>query len=468
MEANDRGDGREADEGEQRADPHYYPMRFRRAPTNAEFWDRVQGRRGVGLGQVVVLVLAGAAGALMILYRTGIEPKEVVDWIGKKAIASATGVRSAVSARLSGDGCGKSDAPAQLQFRWSEPEASARGPLLEYINETGGSLLIRLYKGEGGALQSSVMVAAGQRAVVPGVGARDHMVVQLPGRRWCDAERGWADGQLVEVDTGRAYMQGALLFEKHADGDLRIKETPWAARPVAAAPARAEVQSRSPASQGAQGPQVQQRPTNTWPTGGVQAQPGQRMEQVPAQPAAAAAAAPVRKLALQPSQTEIENAKRARERAYQAAVIQQGQQQEAEAAEQAAASVAVRTQDWRDVPPREIRLVTNGSRHYLGGKVGEEDVQFLLRPDSISAIGDDLARRVGASACRNGRWFVLNSYWTNCQKLVPSLSMGNVTLENVLIAVVPGSQAPVIGWDLVGRGARIFRGVDGNYVAIGR
>jgi hypothetical protein len=41
-------------------------------------------------------------------------------------------------------------------------------------------------------------------------------------------------------------------------------------------------------------------------------------------------------------------------------------------------------------------------------------------------------------------------------------------LENVVVAVLPGNQAPILGWDLVGRGARVFRGVDGNYLAIGR
>lgn len=127
----------------------------------------------------------------------------------------------------------------------------------------------------------------------------------------------------------------------------------------------------------------------------------------------------------------------------------------------------VRLQDWRDVPTRDIRMVSNGNVHYVGGKVEEEDVQFVVSLLGFSGIGEDLAKTVGAYGCRRGNWLVMGRYLSTCQQFVSRLQFGSVELNNVMIAVLPGSQQAVLGRDLIGN-ASIFEGIDGYYLHVGR
>lgn len=490
----------------------YEPRMFRRIPGNAEFWDRVRGRRTGWLRSVILFVVIVGTGAALVLDGSGVDAEGAAKELWDRAEKQAFKAKGYVSGRFGKGGCEAVPMPAKLETRWSVPDGSSGGRLVEYLNNTGEPLLVRIYRGSGGPLEASLLVGPGERAVLPGMSTEDELVVQMAGTRWCGAERGWADGQVVEVEVGGWRQLMALNFAKNTDGELSITAMPWEiSRSIAGAgDGRRQVQSDTGSvneqlrtstgpranREGMMGlmgehqsqvrqqeqPQTQQQPTQLQPrqqqTQVAQAQQMGRPGVVVAKVQQAASSStrsgevrqqstlqqpPVKKLALQPSQTEIENAKRARERAAMAAMAGP-----AEANEQLAMMGSVRTQDWRDLPPREIRLVTNGSRLYVGGKVGGEDVQFLLRSDSVSAISEEMARRVGGSECRAGRWLVMQSVWTSCQKVVPSLSIGNVTLENVAVAVVQGNQQPILGWDLVGRGARVFRGMDGNYLSIGR
>jgi hypothetical protein len=365
----------------------------------------VQGRRSGVLQSIIAFVVIVGTGAALILDVSGFDACTVGRELWDKASRQAFTAKGYVTGRFGKEACEAEEMPAKLETRLRDPDPSAGGRLVEYQNNTGEPLLVRLYRGSGGPLEASVLVGAGERTTVPGMSKDDQLVVQMPGSRWCGGQRGWADGQVVEVDVGGWQHLMALRFGTTAEGELRITPMPWEVpRAIARAERTAEAQEQPKSAVG-------QRVTHPNMLGGMgdlhskgvgqqlpqqgQGVQGQEARKVGAGPVTATTqgawqpqaggfrqqaqqqVTQVKKLALQPSQTEIENAKRARERAVLAAMAPPATA--AEANEQAVSAGSVRTQDWRDVPPREIRLVTNGSRLYVGGKVGDEDVQFLLR-----------------------------------------------------------------------------------------
>ena len=58
------------------------------------------------------------------------------------------------------------------------------------------------------------------------------------------------------------------------------------------------------------------------------------------------------------------------------------------------------------------------------------------------------------------------AFYTSCAMLIPRIEFGSVTLENVMMRVVPGEARPVIGRDLLGPSSRVHEGVDGHYIRL--
>ncbi|TXH00065.1 MAG: hypothetical protein E6R08_01110 [Nevskiaceae bacterium] len=136
--------------------------------------------------------------------------------------------------------------------------------------------------------------------------------------------------------------------------------------------------------------------------------------------------------------------------------------------EQAPDKAALQT--WKDVPSREIRVMTQGKVRMVNGSVGDENVTFLISGSGVTSIGEDLAEQAGASACIRAQGAgvkVEPDGARSCFRVIPRISFGSVSLENVVVLVEHGVRAPVLGLDLTGP-QRSHMGRDGLYMTVGR
>lgn len=434
-------------------DVWYRPKEHRSGQRNAEFWSKVQRRNsGPSLGWIIGGV--AIAGFACYMYVTGMGPEEAFyRLVGK--------VQSEMESRQQGVGlmgrtddgigtatrmrCATATAPQRMTRRFGQGEGMQEGRYFEFVNGTRGPLFLRVSSGIDGPITQTLILAPGDRVIEPALSPHARLELQT-GSRWCNDRDGWEDAQVTKVQGTIAAMAGTtqVRFGSNSDGGIAISVLmPAPSVPRAkAVPSVVEGQMEKAATGIAKQPEEQTRGR-----GEVEG----------------------RRPVFQRSQSEqLAEQERSRLSARTDGVMEKSAAAMAEeTGPEAAQRQGVRVQDWRDVPARDIRMVTNGSMHYVGGQVGDEDVQFLLHLGGTSMIGDEMAKRVGASSCRGGQWLVLDKYLVSCKKLVATVTFGGVTLENVLFAVVPGEVTPVLSSDLVGR-AKIFKGRDGDYLAVGR
>jgi hypothetical protein len=345
------------------------------------------------------------------------------------------------------DHCVSDEKVQTMSTRWASVQAP-NAKQFEFVNTANKAVFIKLFAdAKAKEILETVLVLPGESIREPVL--RSQSVMELStGANWCNRLKGWVNGEVTKV-TG--FLNGGSALTRVQIGNAPGSDL-LAVKIVHLQP-KTEVQPSFTAI-----PQPVFTSSTAQPQGRVLLQPSQGAIAMQQQRELAAS----QELAMRGA---IEAANRAHQQ--QAAHLGAVRQVNHASYQETAAPINVRVQDWRDVPPRDIRLVTNGSRHYVGGKIGEEDVQFEIQPHSYSVISERAASEAGASGCRNGSWLILGRYFSTCQKLIPSLRFGSVELENVMVAVLPGNQRPILGFDLIGQ-ARIFEGHDGNYLSVGR
>ena len=449
----DERDYMRSPEERDKKDAWHRPKEHRRRHSNADFWAKVERRNsGPGIGSILGGLAIG--GFAWYMYLTGLGPVQAWESLVvtvKMALHQdrdhiPPSVPDASSQRLARARCANAEAPKRTMKRFRQNEGFQAGSYYEFINATGSPLFVRVFSGIDGPLTETVLLGPGDRVRELAMSPHARLELQT-GSRWCNDSDGWEDAHVTQVEGTLPAIAGTtrVAFGSQGDGGIGISVL----LPAMELP-RAQTIQKAPEQEG------------------KRVALGIQQERVEVLTELRRAAG--RQVEFQRSQSAQQKGEEQRPREYAGpagVVAAQVASPPAETESEAALRSGVRVQDWRNVPQRDLRMVTSGSMYYVGGQVGEEDVQFQLHLGGTSMIGDALAKRVGASNCREGHWLVLDRYWASCKKLVSSVRIGSVTLENVLFAVVPGDVTPVLGSDLVGS-ARIFKGRDGDYLAVGR
>jgi clan AA aspartic protease (TIGR02281 family) len=109
----------------------------------------------------------------------------------------------------------------------------------------------------------------------------------------------------------------------------------------------------------------------------------------------------------------------------------------------------------------------HGNGHfYLPGSIGGVPVTFMLDTGaSVTSITSEIARAAGVRNCKEIQVQTANGSTTGCIALVPLMTLGNFTLKNVTVAVMPNMDTNLLGANVL----RNFRvGQDEDTLLIGR
>jgi clan AA aspartic protease (TIGR02281 family) len=109
----------------------------------------------------------------------------------------------------------------------------------------------------------------------------------------------------------------------------------------------------------------------------------------------------------------------------------------------------------------------HGNGHfYLPGSIAGTPVTFMLDTGaSVTSITSEIAREAGVRNCKEIQVQTANGSATGCIALVPQMTLGNFTLKNITVAVMPNMDTNLLGANVL----RNFRvGQDEDTLLIGR
>jgi clan AA aspartic protease (TIGR02281 family) len=112
-----------------------------------------------------------------------------------------------------------------------------------------------------------------------------------------------------------------------------------------------------------------------------------------------------------------------------------------------------------------IRRHDNG-HFYVPGTVSGIPVTFMLDTGaSVTSVTAEIARQAGVHNCKEIQVQTANGTASGCLALVPQMTLGNFTLKNITVAVMPNMETNLLGANVL----RNFRvGQDGDLLLIGR
>jgi clan AA aspartic protease (TIGR02281 family) len=88
---------------------------------------------------------------------------------------------------------------------------------------------------------------------------------------------------------------------------------------------------------------------------------------------------------------------------------------------------------------------TNG-HFYVPGSVSNVPVTFMVDTGaSVTSISSDIARQASISNCKEVQFQTANGAATGCIALVPNMTLGNFTLQNITVAVMPNLETNLLG-----------------------
>lgn len=93
----------------------------------------------------------------------------------------------------------------------------------------------------------------------------------------------------------------------------------------------------------------------------------------------------------------------------------------------------------------EVQRHANG-HFYLPGTIANAPITFMVDTGaSITSISSDLARQAGIHNCKEVQFQTANGIAIGCVALVPKMTLGNFSLENITIAVLPNLETNLLG-----------------------
>ncbi len=112
-----------------------------------------------------------------------------------------------------------------------------------------------------------------------------------------------------------------------------------------------------------------------------------------------------------------------------------------------------------------VKRHSNG-HFYLPGSIAGVPVTFMLDTGaSVTSITSEIAREAGVRNCKEIQVQTANGSTTGCIALVPQMTLGNFTLRNITVAVMPNMETNLLGANVL----RNFRvGQDQDTLLIGR
>lgn len=112
-----------------------------------------------------------------------------------------------------------------------------------------------------------------------------------------------------------------------------------------------------------------------------------------------------------------------------------------------------------------IKRHSNG-HFYLPGSIAGVPVTFMLDTGaSVTSITSEIARAAGVRNCKEIQFQTANGSTTGCIALVPQMRLGNFTLNNITVAVMPNMETNLLGANVL----RNFHvGQDQDTLLIGR
>ena len=92
-----------------------------------------------------------------------------------------------------------------------------------------------------------------------------------------------------------------------------------------------------------------------------------------------------------------------------------------------------------------VKRHVNG-HFYLPGSVAGVPVTFMLDTGaSVTSVSSAIARAAGLGNCKPVEFQTANGATTGCLTLVPEMTLGNFTLKNVTVAVMPNMETNLLG-----------------------
>jgi iron donor protein CyaY len=83
---------------------------------------------------------------------------------------------------------------------------------------------------------------------------------------------------------------------------------------------------------------------------------------------------------------------------------------------------------------------------YVPGSVANVPATFLVDTGaSVTSISDEIARQAGLHNCKEMQFNTANGMATGCIALVPNMTLGNFTLQNITVAVMPNMETNLLG-----------------------
>lgn len=93
----------------------------------------------------------------------------------------------------------------------------------------------------------------------------------------------------------------------------------------------------------------------------------------------------------------------------------------------------------------EVQRHANG-HFYVPGSIANVPVTFMVDTGaSVTSISSDLARQAGIHNCKEVQFQTANGTATGCIALVPSMTLGNFTVQNITVAVMPNMEINLLG-----------------------
>ncbi len=93
----------------------------------------------------------------------------------------------------------------------------------------------------------------------------------------------------------------------------------------------------------------------------------------------------------------------------------------------------------------EVQRQANG-HFYVPGSIANVPVTFMVDTGaSVTSISSDLARQAGIHNCKEVQFQTANGTATGCIALVPSMTLGNFTVQNITVAVMPNMEINLLG-----------------------